>query len=64
MYASLSCGWTGAAILFLSIVCLFLVVGIPIYFVQRAKKIKLDNQQQEDQGPYRDKGDSWKGLYR
>ena len=63
MNALLSCGWSGAAILFLSIVCLFLVVWVPIYFVQRSKKIRLDKQQ-EDQGPYGDKGSSWKGLYR
>ena len=63
MYA-LECGWVEATILLLSVVCLFLVVAIPIHFVQKEKRLRLDRQQKKDQGPYRDKGDDWKGLYR
>ena len=60
----LECGWTGAGLFLLVIVCLSMVVIIPAHFVQKEKKMKLDRQQKKDQGPCIDKGDDWKGLYR
>jgi hypothetical protein len=63
MYA-LECGWAEAGLFLLVALCLSVIIIIPAYFVQKEKKMKLDRQQEKDQGPYRDKGDDWKGLYR
>jgi|7_EtaG_2_1085326.scaffolds.fasta_scaffold00508_11 uncharacterized membrane protein len=60
----LECDWSGVGLFLLGMLCLSVIIIVPAYFVEKERKMKLDQQQREDQSPYRDKGDDWKGLYR